>query len=155
VAGDGPVFLRSYDSADGSGAPSEPVFNGAFTYDNALAAIALEACGAAKQARRIADALLDAAMHDRSGEAGHLRNAYRPGPVHTGLLLPSSVPPMGWWSAAENRWDEDPYQVGSATGNLAWTALALLTVADASGDARYIDGASEIARRVVTKFYDG
>jgi hypothetical protein len=52
---------------------------------------------------------------------------------------------MGWWSEPEARWDEDPYQVGSATGNLAWAALALLTLADATQDSDYADGAVRIA----------
>lgn len=141
IPGDGPVFLRSYDSAAGEGPSQEPVLNAAFTYDNALAVIALRACGDLTAARRIGDALLRASEADRSGSAGRLRNAYRPGPVHD-----SPVPPMGWWSAADNRWDEDPYQVSSATGNLAWGALALLTLADATQDPRYVEAAARIAR---------
>ena len=39
VAGGVPVFLRSYDHADGEGPNAEPALNGAFTYDNALATI--------------------------------------------------------------------------------------------------------------------
>jgi hypothetical protein len=140
VSGEGPVFLRSYDAGSGEGPNPEPALNGAFTYDNALAAIALRACGDLAGAKRIGEALLQASQADRSGTAGRLRNAYRPGPVHE-----SPVPPMGWWSKAEGRWDEDPYQVGSATGNLAWGALALLTLADATQDPRYTEGAARVA----------
>jgi hypothetical protein len=139
-SGDGPVFLRSYDAGSGEGPNPEPALNAAFTYDNALAAIALRACGDLGGAKRIGVALLLAAEADRSGEAGRLRNAYRPGPVQE-----TPVPPMGWWSAAEKRWDEDPYQVGSATGNLAWGALALLTLAEATRDPRYTEGAARVA----------
>ena len=61
VPGRKPVFLRSYD-----GAENEPALAGAaFTYDNALALVALVACGKPGHARRIGDALLDAALHDR------------------------------------------------------------------------------------------
>ncbi|HVT51984.1 MAG TPA: hypothetical protein VHE77_10470 [Dongiaceae bacterium] len=150
VPGDGPLFLRSYDAASGSGAGTEPALGGAFTYDNALAAIALTACGEVPAARRIADALWQAAGSDRSYVAGRLRNAYRPGAVDA-----TPVPPMGWWNAAEGRWDEDPYQVGSATGNLAWAALALLTVGEATRDPRYAAGAATIARWVVAHAEDG
>ncbi|HVY98208.1 MAG TPA: hypothetical protein VHA35_01820 [Dongiaceae bacterium] len=150
VAGAGPVFLRSYDAASGSGAGAEPALDGAFTYDNALAAIALRACGDIPAARRIADALWMAAGSDRSNVPGRLRNAYRPGPVRE-----TPVAPMGWWSASEGRWDEDPYQVGSATGNLAWAALALLSLGEATQDPRYAAGAATIAHWIVTNAGDG
>jgi len=140
VSGDDPVFLRSYDAGSGEGANPEPALNAAFTYDNALAVIALRACGDLPAARRIGAALLAASAEDRTGEAGRLRNAYRPGTVHE-----TPVPPMGWWDAGRQQWDEDQYQVGSATGNLAWAALALLTLADATQDAEYTDGAARIA----------
>jgi hypothetical protein len=139
-SGDDPIFLRSYDAGSGDGPNPEPALNAAFTYDNALAVIALRACGNLDAARRIGDALLAASEEDRTGEAGRLRNAYRPGAVHE-----APVPPMGWWSEAQQRWDEDPYQVGSATGNLAWAALALLTLADATQDSEYTEGAARIA----------
>ena len=149
VPGDGPLFLRSYDAASGSGPGAEPALNGAFTYDNALAAIALRACGDIPAARRIADALWMAAGSDRSNAPGRLRNAYRPGAVTA-----TPVAPMGWWDAAQGRWDEDPYQVGSATGNLAWAALALLTIGDATRDPRYAAGAATIARWIVVHARD-
>lgn len=134
--GNGPLFLRSYDGAAGTGADAEPALAGAaFTYDNALAVIALTACGRLPEARRIGAALLAAAESDRSGEPGRLRNAYRAGPQEQ-----RPVPPMGWWDAAAGRWAEDPYQVGIATGNVAWAALALLTLHRASGEARFLSG---------------
>src|SRR5213595_3964028 len=57
-AGDGPVFLASYEPAPG-GEPLAPALrNAAFVYDNALAGIALVACKRPAEARRIADAVL-------------------------------------------------------------------------------------------------
>jgi hypothetical protein len=149
VTGAEPVFLRSYDAESGSGAGTEPALNGAFTYDNALAAIALRACGDIANARRIADGLWMAAGSDRSNVPGRLRNAYRPGPVAA-----TPVAPMGWWDAAQGRWDEDPYQVGSATGNLAWAALALMTLGEATDDPRYAAGAATIGRWIVENAAD-
>lgn len=61
---------------------------------------------------------------------------------------------MGWWDAATGRWLEDAYQVGSATGNVAWGALALLTVAEAAGDGRFRDGAALLARWVLAQARD-
>jgi hypothetical protein len=135
VPGAGPALLNSYDDT------SAPALRGAaFTYDNAAAAIALVACGRVPQATRIGEALAAAALFDRSGEPGRLRNAYRAGPQ-----AERPVPPMGWWDKGARRWLEDPYQVGSATGNVAWGALALLTVADATGQDRFRDAAAAAA----------
>jgi hypothetical protein len=64
------------------------------------------------------------------------------------------VPPMGWWSDPDKRWVEDPYQVGSATGNAAWAALALLTAAAETKDDRYRAAAARIARWVAATTLD-
>ena len=117
--GAGAVFVASYPTA------TAPALRGtAFVYDNALAAIALLACGDPSRAGRIGDALRIAAGHDRFWHDGRLRNAYRAGPVAA-----DAAPALpGWWDAAAGRWDEDGYQVGTATGNVAWAALSLLAV---------------------------
>jgi hypothetical protein len=147
VPGTDPIFLQSYDAS--TGADSLPMLVGAYTYDNALAVIALWACGHRNAALRIADALLAASAGDRSGAVGRIRNAYRPGPV---TEMP--VPPMGWWSDEESRWVEDPYQVGTASGNVAWAALALLTVAGHAQDDRYRAAAARLARWVAATMLD-
>lgn len=148
VPGAGPIFLRSYDGAAGAGGVAEPALGGAFTYDNALAVIALQACGEGAAAQRVGEALLAATENDRLGPNGRLRNAYLPGPA-------SSIPvsPMGW-SDLDKRYVEDPYQVGTATGNVAWAALALLTLADATHDPRYREGAAKLADWVVAFTYE-
>jgi hypothetical protein len=144
AAGGGRLFLASYDDVEG-----EPALQGAaFTYDNALAAIALVACGDIAHARQIGDALLLAATTDRADPHGRLRNAYRAG-------APGGVPfPHGWWDAQGNHWAEDPMQVGTATGNVAWAGLALLHLAEATGEARYRDGAARLAQWAVTHTWD-
>lgn len=138
VPGGGPAFLASYD-----GVADEPALLGAaFTYDNALAAIALVACDRLPQARRLGEALLAAATSDRADKKGEgrLRNAYRAGPLN-------GVPqPHGWWDAKGGHWAEDPMQVGTATGNVAWAGLALSTLAQAGGETRFRDGAAGLAR---------
>ena len=150
VPGDGPLFLRSFDGASGSGAPPEPAMvTAAFTYDNALAVVALTACGEVARAKRIGAALLSAAVLDRAGPEGRLRNAYR-----AGLQKQFPIPPNGWWDGAEGRWLEDDYQVSTATGNVAWAALALLTLAEATGEARFRNGAVALARWVVDRASD-
>src|SRR5687767_6048093 len=119
MPGTEPIFLRSYDPSTGSA----PTIDGAYTYDNALAVIALVACGHRDAALRIAGALLAASEGDRSGAVGRIRNTYRPGPV-----TERPVPPMGWWSDQDGRWVEDAYHVGTATAIVAWAALALVPV---------------------------
>lgn len=137
IPGRGPAFLPSYD-----GVEAEPALAGAaFTYDNALAVIALVSCDKRAQALRLGEALLAAATQDRDGPQGRLRNAYRGG------ALDGPPPPHGWWNATTRSWAEDPMQVGSATGNVAWAGLALMTLADADqrGQRRFIDGAARLA----------
>lgn len=128
------VFLRSFESASGTGPVDESsVATAAFVYDNAAATIALVACDRVSQAARIGSALLAATNTD-----GRLYNAYTAGPV-------SATPkPNGWWSAAENRWLQDGYQMGTATGNMAWAALALLTLSERTHDPRWCAGAKRL-----------
>lgn len=129
----GPVFLASYP-----GTGIRELKDAAFLYDNAAAAIALVGCGEPAKARRIGDAILFAADHDRFWHDGRLRNAYAAGAVAAPVKL------AGWWDAPQNKWVEDRYQVGSDTGNLAWAMLALLALDSATHDARYRAGARRI-----------
>lgn len=136
------LFLPSYPDA-----PPGPLKQAAFVYDNAVAAIALVACGQPAQARRIGDALLLALDHDRHWHDGRLRNGYAAGNVSAAPLKLA-----GWWDSKAQRWLEDDYQAGSDSGNLAWAMLALLTLdqsrasdRQASAD-RYLRGAARIAR---------
>ncbi|MEP6830670.1 MAG: hypothetical protein ABI963_10050 [Rhizomicrobium sp.] len=131
----GPVFLPSYPTVK-----SGPLLGAAFLYDNAVAAIALVACGESKKAARIGDAILIALDHDRYWHDGRLRNGYLAGAVG-----PEPVKLAGWWDDKQNMWVEDRYQVGSDSGNMAWAILALLALDQASGDHRYRDGAVRIA----------
>ena len=120
VAASGPVLLRSYDGTPAQ--PLEPALTtAAFAYDNALAIMALLACDRIEPARRIGAAFV-AALDAAKGPAPRLRNVYRAGVVQREPL------PNGWWDTAANQWVEDAYQMGTATGNVAWVALALLAL---------------------------
>ena len=134
--GSGPAFLVSYPTVT-----SGPLQGAAFLYDNAVAAVALVACGNAHQAARIGDAMLAGLERDRYWHDGRLRNGYLAGPVG-----PGAVKLAGWWDARQNMWVEDRYQVGSDNGNMAWAMLALLALDRATGDHRYRDGAARIGR---------
>jgi hypothetical protein len=142
--GTGTAFLTSYESSEGGPGLDSSLENAAFVYDNALAAIALSACGNPDKARRIADALIFASHNDRHYQDGRLRNAYRSGAV---IEAPVRLP--GLWDAAQNQWVEEPSQVGTSFGNVAWAALALLNVCAATGDAAYRDGAARLLSWIV------
>jgi hypothetical protein len=144
VAGSGPLLLRSYDSATGDGATDESSQKtAAYSYDNALAAIALLACGKPQQALRIGAALRLAAL-----DGARLRNAYRAGAV-SGKPLAN-----GWWDAQGNHWAEDPQQQGSATGNVAWAGLALLDLHAQTGEREWLDAALRLAAWIVAQASD-
>lgn len=134
----GPVLLASYPSEH-----SGPLSGAAFTYDNAVTAIALVACNQTGLARRIGDSLLLALDHDRFWHDGRVRNAYAAGAVGN-----SPLKLAGWWDLKTQRWLEDAYQAGSDSGNIAWAMLALLTLDSSATDARYRAGALRLARWV-------
>ena len=146
----GPVLVASYPPLDDHPAPILALRGVAFTYDNALASIALFACGKDKSARRIADALAFATQHDPEYQDGRLRNAYAAGPV----AMPSMKLP-GYWSTERNAWNQDAYQVSSATGNQAWAALALLEAFRQSGEASYLEAARKVLHWSQQNTYDG
>jgi hypothetical protein len=144
MPGESALFLRSYDGAQGVGEPQEPALKtAAFVYDEALATIALVGCGDLPQAARIGEALRLAATTDT-----RLRNVYRAGIVDGKLLH------NGWWDATQKRWVEDGYQAGTATGNVAWAALALLALHDATRDAKWLDAARGLGRWIVANESD-
>jgi len=138
----GPVFLASYPTAT-TGA----LHGAAFLYDNAVATIALVGCGQVRDADRIGDAMLAALDHDRYWHDGRLRNAYQPGPA-----TDQPIKLSGWWDDKQNRWVEDPYQVGSDTGNMAWAMLALLALARDGQGSKYRDGAVKTAHWTESSF---
>jgi hypothetical protein len=149
IPGNGPMLLPSYPDVKQGDDSTRSLDNVAFVYDNALAGIALTACGEPAQAKRIADALVLAAAHDPTFKDGRLRNAYRGGAVHG-----EKVELSGYWQSKGNYWSQDPYQVGTATGNVAWAALLLLTVYDSTHDRRYLDSAMAFLRWIQTRRND-
>jgi hypothetical protein len=139
------VFIRSYEAgADESSLPVG-IATTAFVYDNALAVIALVACGNVSDAKPIGNALSRAANNDRTFRDGRIRNAYRAGPV--GERAPN-LP--GWWDEHAKIWAEDAAQDGTSTGNVAWAALALLTLHQATQEAEYLASARRLVHWILT-----
>ena len=142
--GDGPSLLRSYDS------DNLYIKDAAYTYDNALAAMAFLSEDRADAAARILDGFVYAAAHDRY-KPDRIRNAYVCGPVGDdhGISLP------GWWDEETNSWLEDRYQTGSNTGNTAYAALALLQYDRLYGNERYRETARILMDRILNENTDG
>lgn len=146
---EGPLLLASYPPLAGEEPDIQALREVAFTYDNALASIALFACGKPQSARRIADALAYATSHDPEYPDGRLRNAYAAGPVNgRAMRLP------GYWSVQRNAWNQDAYQISSATGNQAWGALALLEAFRQTREQRYLDAARSVLHWTEQNTYD-
>jgi len=125
ASGGGPILLKSF-TTEGREDFDRVHAEVAFTYDNALAGLALLSGGERDLAARIAEALRLAQEQDRHWQDGRLRNAYPAGRVFP--EAPRSLRPPGWWDASRGQWLEDGYQAGSAAGPVAfamllWTAL--------------------------------
>ena len=143
----GPSLLRSYDTENTF------IMNAAFTYDNALAAMAFLSDGKPEEAAHILDGLVYAVQHDRY-RPDRIRNAYMAGPVEpfngwdNGTRLP------GWWDQEQNTWLEDRYQVGSNTGNTSFAALALLQYDALYGSEVYRETARILMDRILEENRD-
>lgn len=128
----------------------------AYLYDNAVAILALSYAGADWHAQKIADAILFAQEHDRTFQDGRLRNSYVSGDPKSdsGRTITSgkaTVRLPGFW--LDGSWQEDFYTVSTSTGNIAWTILALCTVAEHAASGRgeeYLAAAIRAADFVLT-----
>jgi hypothetical protein len=139
------VFIRSFAPGDFETELPPALASTAFTYDNAVAAIALISCSDPSDAFKIGRALSRASRSDRAFHDGRIRNAYRAGPAEDKTPMPP-----GWWDATRNLWSEDWYQDGSYTGNAAWAALALLNLYQATNDVTFRDDAGRLIDWVAT-----
>lgn len=84
-----PTFLASYRKGSDEEDVPPTLRSSAFSYDNALAMIALLSCDKADAARQTVDAFLIALLADRSFQDGRILNAYRAGIVkERPVLLP-------------------------------------------------------------------
>ena len=139
LAQSAPMMIRSYDT------DTVEIANAAFTYDNALAAMAFLSEGMNDQAEELLDALCYAVENDRY-EAGRIRNAYAAGDISPAPGWSAGAKLPGWYDAKAGAWYEDSYQVGTNVGNTSYAALALLHYVAKSGqdeNAAYDDKRAE------------
>lgn len=114
-----PVLLRSYDT------DQMVLKNAAYTYDNALAAMAFLAEGESELAACLLDAFVYAVEHDRF-EPGRIRNAYAAGDIAPFRGWGEDAKLPGWYDMELSMWCESASQVGSNVGNTSYAVLALL-----------------------------
>jgi hypothetical protein len=128
----GPRLAQSYQDQSG-------LTDVAFTYDNALAIIALLRAGEGTAAKALGDGLLYAQDHDETFTDGRLRQAY-----HADDFI------------LENGNAHFAYEfglVGTAVGDMAWAGIALAQLARATGIERYRNGAVRIAQWIQDRTY--
>ncbi len=147
---DRPCFplLRSYDTGN------IYIQNAAFSYDNALAAMAFLSAGRREEAEALLDAFVYAAEADRY-LPGRVRNAYAPADILSFPGRNSAAPLPGWYDAEKAQWLEDRYQTGSNTGNTSYVALALLQYDAMYGSEQYLETARRLMDWVIENCRDG
>ncbi len=159
-----PVMLRSYDTEN------KYIKNVAFSYDNALAAMAFLSEGRQKEAKELLDAFVYAIDNDRavgtgSAAAGleadsalnpkRVRNAYVAGDISPFPGWESGARLPGWYEAEDGTWYEDRYQVGSNVGNTSYVAMALLQYHRVYGEEKYLETACSLMDWVILNGSDG
>lgn len=102
-----------------------------FTYDSAMAAIALMSEGMYEEATLILDALVTGMEKDTEFR-DRFRNAYMAG-------NPSELP--GYWDDAAGQWIQDAYQVGTGTKSSCAASYALLMLFEKTGNETYLNTA--------------
>ena len=172
---DEPRFLRSFTTLPLQPDPFDDVKDGdidfvlrnlAFTYDNALALLAFLADGSddsLRRARRIGDAFVYAASHDRTyndnracnqpvspltPDGARLRTAYAAGdialpPGWVPLGREDTVPIPGFYAEATKKFYEVEQQALD-TGNNAWALIALASLYKRTHEGSYRDMACRL-----------
>lgn len=143
-----PMMLRSYET------DNIYIQNAAFSYDNALTAMAFLSEGMEKGASEILDAFVYGVEHDRE-KPGRVRNAYAAGDIAAFPGWGGTARLPGWYDTDSGAWYEDRYQVGSNVGNTSYVVLALLQYDAKYGNERYLSTAKTLMDWVIRNCSDG
>ena len=108
------------------------IASAAYTYESALAALALLSEGETEAAAKILDAMV-AGMEADQEFGDRFRNAHMAG---------SAADLPGYWSTEKEQWLQDAYQVGTGTKSSAAAAVALLTYCAAEPNEDYLNAAA-------------
>ncbi len=145
-----PRLIQSYEINAQENPNGVYTQNVAFSYDNALAAMAFIAAGKREQAKAILDAFVYAVKNDRY-QPDRLRNAYAYGCISPFPGWESGTRLPGWYDAETKAYYEDQYQVGTNVGNSSYVALALLQYHKAYGGDEYVHLAKTLMDWVLTR----
>ena len=131
---------------------SENVYlkNTAFSYDNAVAAMAFMAAEKQDDARLIMDAFVYAIGHDRY-RPGRIRNAYAAGDITAIPGWGDSAILPNWYDEATGAWQENQHHTGCDTGNTSYVALALLQYHARYGGNEYLEAAKKLMDWVIAE----
>ena len=140
-------LLRSYDT------DNIYIQNAAFSYDNALTAMAFLSVGYKEEAEMILDAFVYAVENDRY-KPDRIRNAYAAGDITAFPGWGGAARLPGWYDRTNKTWYEDRYQTGSNVGNTSYVALSLLQYDARYGDERYLNTAKELMDWVIDNCSD-
>lgn len=146
-AADAPVLLKAYETDD------KVTGDTAYTYDNAIAALALISEKNQQEAAAILDAFVYAVEHDRY-QAGRIRNAYAAGNIEYQQDGKESAKLPGWYDEAAQSWMEDADQVGCSTGSTSFAALAMLQYDNEFGGEKYLSAAKTLMDWVISECSD-
>jgi hypothetical protein len=137
-----PRLIKSYETDTRRNADEKYIANAAFSYDNALAAMAF----ISEDMREEAEALLDAFCYSIDNDRFRpiVRNAYAYGDIRPFPGWESGARLPGWYDTESSAYFEDRYQVGTNTGNSSYVALALLQYYCRYGNEKYLDHAKSI-----------
>ena len=149
-----PVLLRSYDT------DNVYIHNAAYTYDNALVAMAFISEGKDEEAKQILDAFVYAIDNDRDlllmkNADKRARNAYAAGDIspfpgwNSGTRLP------GWYDNETREFYEDRYTTGLNCGNASWYAISLLQGFNKYNNKKYLKAAQSVMDWVLNNCTDG
>ena len=149
-----PLFLQSFSAAP-IGTDASIINNFAYTYDNAMAIMALCYAGKFDRAKQIADALVYAVNHDRDYSDGRIRNTYSSGDVRSFPNWYSAkgtefARMPGFYDIDDKAWYEDVYTVATSVGNAAWAMLGLMEAYRSIGDSKYLLAAQTVGDFVLT-----
>ena len=135
-------LLRSYDT------DNIYIQNAAFSYDNALTAMAFLSAGYKEEAEMILDAFVYAAENDRY-KPDRIRNAYAAGDITAFPGWGGAARLPGWYDMINKQWYEDRYQTGSNVGNTSYVALSLLQYDALYSSERYLNTAGKLMDWVI------
>lgn len=149
-----PRLIKSYETDTRKKKNQIYIQNAAFSYDNALAALAFISENRQAEAQTIVDAFVYAVENDRY-QPDRVRNAYAYGDLRPFPGWESGARLPGWYQTDDRSYYEDRYQVGTNVGNTSFVALALLHYYRQFGGEQYLAMARTIMNWVLDHCYDG